>query len=137
MIETSSFYSPEDVSSAVRKKIEHLKGRGKGYDYVTLVPDGEPTLDAALADLITLLQDLNGWVAVITNSSLLWSADIRNSLFDADLISVKIDAVDPEVWRELNRPHPSLEIGSILRGIQRLSDELEGDLITETMLVSG
>ncbi|MBC7099682.1 radical SAM protein, partial [Candidatus Bipolaricaulota bacterium] len=43
-----AFYGPEEIVQAVRAKVGKLRGRGEQVDYLTFVPDGEPTLDANL-----------------------------------------------------------------------------------------
>ncbi len=133
--ELSSFYALQEVVSAVERRLRRLKEEGKDCDYITLVPDGEPTLDVQLGALVSALGKFSRKVAVITNSSLLWSPEVRRSLNGADLVSVKVDAIDDETWMKINRPHRSLDKNSILEGIRELSDEFDGDLITETMLV--
>jgi hypothetical protein len=37
----------------VRRRLELLASRGERVDYVTFVPDGEPTLDASLGREMT------------------------------------------------------------------------------------
>ena len=44
----SAFCEPEDLLGAVRRRITQAQERGERIDYVTFVPDGEPTLDANL-----------------------------------------------------------------------------------------
>ncbi|MDD4494027.1 MAG: hypothetical protein PHV32_06710 [Eubacteriales bacterium] len=39
------FYKPEDIYSEVKFKVDQLKESGKQPDYISFVPDGEPTLD--------------------------------------------------------------------------------------------
>jgi len=106
-------------------------------DYVTFVPDGEPTLDANLGVEVTGIRGLGARVAVITNSSLLWMEDVRRDLLEASLVSVKVDSVDPGEWRRINRPHPSLRLDSILEGLRLFAREYKGILYSETMLVDG
>ncbi|WP_460126274.1 radical SAM protein [Stetteria hydrogenophila] len=107
-------------------------------DYVTFVPDGEPTLDACLGvEIRGIKERVDVPVAVITNASLLYREDVRSDLSHADLVSVKVDAVSERVWRLVDRPHPSLSLPRILEGIQEFSSTFRGELISETMLVKG
>ncbi len=124
--------TPQKLLVEVSKALEQY---GK-VDYVTFVPDGEPTLDLNLGQEISLLKkELNVRIAVITNSSLLWIKDVRESLANSDLVSVKIDAATKHTWIKINRPHPKLDHHKILLGLRKLSQEYNGTLITETMLV--
>ncbi|MBN2102116.1 MAG: radical SAM protein [Candidatus Aenigmarchaeota archaeon] len=128
------FYEPDHILNEVRKKVVTAKGT---IDYLTFVPDGEPTLDVNLGHEIKLLKKLGIKVAVITNSSLMHSPDVREDLMEADLVSVKVDSTQEDVWKRINRPHGKLNINSILNGLLSFSGEYEGKLITETMLVKG
>ena len=40
-----AFYEPEKILTTVRKKIAEAKEKEETIDYLTFVPDGEPTLD--------------------------------------------------------------------------------------------
>jgi wyosine [tRNA(Phe)-imidazoG37] synthetase (radical SAM superfamily) len=139
MTETTprAFYPPEEILRSVAERLEALARRGEGVDWLTFVPDGEPTLDANLGATIDLLRPLGIPIAVITNSSLLWRAEVRAALLKADWLSVKVDATDPEVWRRINRPDPILQLDTILAGIARLAADYRGTLTSETMLVAG
>jgi wyosine [tRNA(Phe)-imidazoG37] synthetase (radical SAM superfamily) len=136
-IQRQPFYEPADIYSNVHKKIEELRDAGSDVDYLTLVPDGEPTLDKNLGIVIKLLKDLNIKIAVITNSSLLWNEDVRNELACADWVSVKIDSVIENTWREVNRPAGHLNLDIVLNGISEFACSYKGMLVTETMLVRG
>jgi wyosine [tRNA(Phe)-imidazoG37] synthetase (radical SAM superfamily) len=133
----SQMYMPLDVANAVRGTVEQIRCQGEPIDYLTFVPDGEPTLDIHLGDEIELLRDMGIKIAVITNASLLWQDNARRALAKADCVSLKVDAVWDDVWRKVNRPHSHLELSQILEGILKFVDTYRGKLMTETMLVSG
>jgi wyosine [tRNA(Phe)-imidazoG37] synthetase (radical SAM superfamily) len=117
--------------------LERLRGRGESVDYLSFVSNGEPTLDVNLGRTIELLKPLGIRIAVITNASLLWRADVREELAKADWVSVKVDTVHEDPWRTLNRPHPSLRLADLLDGIHAFVEMFKGTLETETMLVRG
>jgi len=136
-IQPQPFYQPEVIAEDVARHVAHVKSRGEDIDYLTFVPDGEPTLDVALGDTIRLLRPLGIDIAVITNGSLVWRADVREALGHADWVSVKVDAADPDTWRQINRPHPDLTYDTVCDGIARFANSYEGVLVSETMLVAG
>ncbi len=129
-VERKAFYEP----SQVIKEVEHVLDKEKP-DYVTFVPDGEPTLDENLGFEIKGIKELGTKIAVITNGSLLYRKDVRDDLMYADLVSVKVDTVDEKIYLRVNRPHGSLSLSKVLEGKLTFSHEYEGELITETMLV--
>jgi wyosine [tRNA(Phe)-imidazoG37] synthetase (radical SAM superfamily) len=106
-------------------------------DYLTFVPDGEPTLDVNLGHEIKLLKPLGIKISVITNSSLLWHEDVRENLMSADWVSLKVDSTREEVWRKIDRPHGTLRLDTILDGMLEFANVYAGELVTETMLVAG
>ena len=134
-VERRSFYDWREVA---REVVEFISRYGEVVDYVTFVPDGEPALDASIGRVIEVVKaEVGVRVAVLTNASLLWAEDVRADLSQADLVSVKVDAVDGGTWRRVNRPHPSLKLGEVLEGILDFSESYGGTLISETMLVHG
>jgi wyosine [tRNA(Phe)-imidazoG37] synthetase (radical SAM superfamily) len=132
-----AFYDPEAVFRDVKDRLAEAKKASERVDYLAFVPDGEPTLDANLGREISLLKALGTPVAVITNGSLLWLEDVRKDLALADWVSVKVDAVQEEVWRKIDRPHKSLMLTRVLDGIRAFAQDFVGRLVTETMLVRG
>ncbi len=130
-------YRPEEILRQVRMRLEAVRAHGEAVDYLTFVPDGEPTLDSRLGESIDALRELGLPIAVISNASLLWHADVRSALRRADWVSVKVDSVVPGVWERINRPHGVLRLADILGGIERFATEFGGRLVSETMLVAG
>lgn len=137
LTERRAFYKPEEIFMQVERRVEEAASRGERIDYITFVPDGEPTLDANLGREISLLKRIGIRVAVITNSSLLWRDDVRVDLMEADFVSLKVDAVSEGLWRIVNRPHKSLRLDDILEGALAFSEEFNGVIVTETMLLDG
>ena len=135
--ERRDFYDPAEIVQVTRKRVGELRDRGERINYLTFVPDGEPTLDLNLGRKISALKDLGIPIAVISNASLIGRADVREELSAADWVSLKVDAAREEVWKRVNRPHKSLSLEVIRKGILEFAREFEGTLVTETMLVSG
>jgi wyosine [tRNA(Phe)-imidazoG37] synthetase (radical SAM superfamily) len=131
------FYQPEEILREVEEKIQKVRILGESIDYLTFVPDGEPTLDINLGREIELLKPLGIRIAVITNASLIWRPDVREDLMKADWISLKVDSVDDKIWQRINRPHGALQLNTILSGMLEFARAYRGDLVTETMLVMG
>jgi len=133
--ERKEFYKPEEILKNVEKKIKDAKGKREPIDYLTFVPDGEPTLDLNLGKEIELLKPLGIRIAVISNASLIWQEDVRDDLCKADWVSLKIDAISEDIWRGVNRPHKFFQLDKIFRGIIEFSRTFKGKLATETMLI--
>ncbi|MHA1716958.1 MAG: radical SAM protein, partial [Promethearchaeota archaeon] len=128
------FYEPDVIINAVIESITRF-GETK-IDYATFVPDGEPTLDVNLGyEISEIKKRVKTKIAVITNSSLLYRKDVKDDLRDANLVSLKIDAISTKVFRLIDRPHPKLDHDRILKGIKEFTADFPGKIITETMLV--
>lgn len=136
-ITAQTFYRPEEIENDVTAKVKAALAAGEKIDYLTFVPDGEPTLDLHLGEAIDRLRPLGIKIAVITNASLIWREEVQRILNKADWVSLKIDSVDEATWKQINRPHESLQLPIILRGIESFAQQYQGKLATETMLVEG
>jgi len=137
LIKRKEFYSSGKIFKEISERVKQLKTTGEKIDYLSFVPDGEPTLDINLGKTINLLKSLGIKIAVITNSSLLWDENVRTDLMNADWVSLKIDTVDEEIWHKINRPNGKLKLQEILSGIKVFVSSFTGELVTETMLVKG
>lgn len=131
------FHAPASLGRGVARRVEEAGRQGERIDYLTFVPDGEPTLDSGLGEAIDSLRPLGKPIAVISNASLLWREDVRFDLCKADWVSVKVDAIEEASWRAVNRPHKSLRLDAILEGLLEFAAVFRGRLVTETMLVAG
>lgn len=131
------FSDPRQVARLVRDKVERTLEAGEAIDYLTFVPDGEPTLDLHLAKTIDLLRPLGIKIAVISNGSLIFQREVREALALADWVSLKVDAVRERTWHRINRPHGALLLEKIVAGMLAFRRDFQGRLATETMLVDG
>jgi wyosine [tRNA(Phe)-imidazoG37] synthetase (radical SAM superfamily) len=133
-VDRQEFY-PVDV---IVRELEHKLNSLNPIDfpdYITLVPDGEPTLDIHLGKLLIKLKTFGLPVAVITNSSLFDRKDVQDELMIADYVSMKVDTVNYVFWKKINKPHKDINFSSILQAIQKFSMSFTGKLVTESMLL--
>lgn len=134
--ERSTFYETDQIVNEVQDSVRRAGETGERIDYLTFVPDGEPTLDINLGREMELLKPLGIKIGIITNSSLVARPDVAEELMNADWVSVKVDAVREDTWRKVNRPHRSIDLDTMLDGLLRFADSYTGELVTETMLVA-
>ncbi|MBN2862310.1 MAG: radical SAM protein [Bacteroidales bacterium] len=136
-VNRQDFYKPEDLFNEVRMILGKIQNENEYPDYITIVPDGEPTLDINLGKLIMMLKTTGVPVAVITNGSLINFPDVKEDLMKADFLSIKADTFNIEKWRKINKPHKKLSLDAIIEGARLFSYEYTGKLVTETMLLKG
>jgi len=134
-LERRHFYGADYLVGLVKERVAQLQAEGEIIDHLSFVPDGEPTLDADLGETMDKLRPLGIKIAIITNASLIWREDVRETLKKADWVSLKVDSVDEKIWRRIDIPHRSLNLATILEGMLTFAKEYTGTLVTETMLV--
>ncbi len=136
-VDREKFYSVDEILEGVEEKVDNAVENGETIDYLTFVPDGEPTLDIDLGEEIDAVKELGYDIAVISNASLVWDEHVREELSRADWVSLKMDAVTPDTWKKINRPHKRLDLDEIMEGIYDFVDIFSGEMNTETMLITG
>lgn len=136
-LERREFYRVDQVLADVEKKVMECAQVEKEIEYLTLVPDGEPTLDINLGKLIGALKQFDIPIAVISNASLIDCPDVQEELLQADWVSLKLDSVDETTWKKINRPRHRLSLSRILEGMLTFQKKYHGELVTESMMVAG
>ncbi|MCD4751780.1 MAG: radical SAM protein [Anaerolineaceae bacterium] len=136
-IHRQAFYHLQEIVAAVKQKVEESQRIGQTIDYLSFVPDGEPTLDINLEAEIDALHQFGIPIAVICNATQINDPAVIQALNKADWVSLKVDSVIEPIWRKINRPHKKLNLKAILSGIHTFSQQYTGIFVTETMLVKG
>ncbi len=107
-------------------------------DYITFSGSGEPTLNSDLGYLIAEIKKTTSVpVAVLTNGTLLFQAEVRRDLLPADVVLPSLDAATPEAFHKLNQPHPDLVLQKIIAGLIQFRQEYPGNIWLEIFLVEG
>jgi len=105
----SEWAPPETVIEQLKSKL-YTKP-----DYITISGSGEPTLYSKVGKVIRKIKEItNIPVAVLTNGSLLWLPDVRNSLVAADLVLPSLDAGSDQLFRYVNRPYQDIHFNKML-----------------------
>ncbi|MCX5710740.1 MAG: radical SAM protein [Candidatus Omnitrophica bacterium] len=127
-----------DILAELKSWLKNNPKEAKELSYITLSGAGEPTLNSKLGELIAGLRKISrAKIAVITNSALLAHAQVRAELKGADLIVPSLDAVDPQVFAKIDRPHPEIKLEEVIEGLVALRKEFRGKFWLEVMLISG
>jgi wyosine [tRNA(Phe)-imidazoG37] synthetase (radical SAM superfamily) len=124
----------EDVLQQVKLK---LSGQTQP-DFITFSGSGEPTLHSRIGEIIRHIKKTTDIpVAVLTNGSLLWQPEVRESLLPADVVMPSLDAGDESLFRCVNRPHPSVSFDLMLAGLRSFREEYRGQYSLEVFLLRG
>lgn len=133
-IQRKEYIAADDIS----REIEEVLREGKRIDYITFSGSGEPTLNSEIRRMISRIKELTSIpLAILTNGTLLYRPRIREDLMEADLVIPSLDTVTQEIFEMVNRPHPSLKIEKVITGIDSFSQEFNGKVWLEIMVVKG
>lgn len=126
------FVGKEELETELKKALKRVKA-----DIVTFSGTGEPTLASNLMELIeTVKENTELPVAILTNSSLFNSSEVRKALKEFDLIVAKLDASNEETFKEVNRPLEGITFRDTLKGIKKIRKEFkEGRFALQSMFV--
>ena len=120
------------------KELKDVLKQGKKIDYITISGSGEPTLNTEIGRLIREIKKITSIpVAVLTNSSLFSDPVLRKQLLPSDLVIPSLDAASPDIFRKIDRPHPSIKIDEIIDGLIKFRKMYKGKIWLEVMLVKG
>jgi wyosine [tRNA(Phe)-imidazoG37] synthetase (radical SAM superfamily) len=135
------FFPPEEILDEIKEAVKPERGtEGSEHeiDFVTFVGEGEPTLCKSLGWLISKTKELADIpVAVDTNGSLLYRADVRNELLQADVVMPSLSAGTAETFRKINRPFRDIAFDAVVSGMEQFRRAYSGELWVEIMLVKG
>ncbi len=108
-------------------------------DYVTFGGSGEPTLHSGLGQLVGYLKSHypSKKVALLTNSTLFSSVQVRSEVLQCDLILPSLDAVSDEVFEKVNKPVSHINCKDMIDGLTALSKEFKGQIWLEVFIVPG
>ncbi len=121
-----------------KKELKEALAASPRLDYITFSGSGEPTLHKNLDKIIKAVKKIsrNRYpICVITNSSLLYRAKVRQELKEADLVIPSLDAFDLEIFQRINRPHPKIKFKKITEGLINFRREFKGQLWLEIMIL--
>lgn len=134
VVKRQSFVPPKEIIGEV---IQFLR-TGNRPDYITVSGSGEPTLHLDLEEIIQEVKKITSIpLTVITNSTLLSDPRVRGALKSVDVVLPSLDAVSPEAFARVNRPHPSLQVDRIISGLHQFREEFSGEICLEVLLVRG
>jgi wyosine [tRNA(Phe)-imidazoG37] synthetase (radical SAM superfamily) len=131
-VERREWVPLDDVLAQLRERLN------VSPDYITLSGSGEPTLYSRLDELIDRIRSLTDIpVAVLTNGSLLWQAEVRRQLMNAHLVIPSLDAGDNAMFNSVNRPDESICFENMLEGLSTFRKEYKGDYWLEVFFLAG
>jgi wyosine [tRNA(Phe)-imidazoG37] synthetase (radical SAM superfamily) len=118
--------------------IEELKKHlHEKVDVITLTANGEPTLYPYLDELIDEIDKIKGntQTLILTNSATLVDEKVFTSLLKLDQVKLSLDAVSPDIFKKIDRPHSTIKIDEVVSKVIEFSKVYKGKLFIEILFV--
>ena len=133
---TRAEYVPSE--EVIEELDSYLSGR-PDIDFITFAGSGEPTLNSGLGKVVGFVKDRfpSYPAALLTNGTLFHLAAVREEALPFDLVCPSLDAVTPEAFNRINRPHVGLDLPEIITGLTEFSRIFKGQLWIEVFIVPG
>lgn len=135
----SKLPSREEVRKALEKRLSDMRDNGPVPDVLTFAGNGEPTSHPDFAGIIedTLkLRDMyfpQAKVSVLSNSTFIHKPDVFDALNKVDNNILKLDTVNIDYIRKVDRPTGAYDVEKIIEGLKAF----KGKLIIQTMFMKG
>lgn len=129
----------EEVSTALQRKLQKMAEDYTLPDVLTFAGNGEPTCHPHFAEIIDdtiRLRDRycpKAKVSVLSNSTMIHRQTVHDALMRVDNNILKLDTVDADFIRQVDRPTGTYDLGRIISQMKRF----QGHLIIQTMFLHG
>lgn len=125
------------VQEVIEELGEWIKSSGEA-DCITLAGSGEPTLHSRFGEVIDFVRTSSSIpVVLLTNGSMLGSADVRAAASNANIVKVSLSAGDQDLFEYINRPHSEVTLKGLVDGIRIFRDGFVGELWLEVFVIWG
>ncbi|MDY4956451.1 MAG: radical SAM protein [Prevotella sp.] len=132
--------SRQQVAEALERQLRKMHDDNQHPDVLTFAGNGEPTshpdFPSIIDDTIRLRDELcpKAKVSVLSNSTFITKPAIREALMRVDNNILKLDTVNADYIRRVDRPtQPSYNVESIIENMKLF----EGHIIVQTMFMRG
>ena len=122
----------------VLAELERWKAAGGEADHITLAGSGEPTLHLHFGEVFRWVREASKLQSVLlTNGSLLYLPEVRESAALADKVKVTLSAWDEESFLRIHRPAKEVSFEQLIVGERAFREIYSGELLVEVFIVEG
>jgi wyosine [tRNA(Phe)-imidazoG37] synthetase (radical SAM superfamily) len=105
-------------------------------DMITFSGSGEPTLASNLGEILTYLKKVTDTpTLVLTNGTTLGNIEVRKHLNLAAQVSIKLDGINQEQIKRINRPVREVTAREIQENSSKFRQEYRGKISIQTMVL--
>ncbi len=135
-VDSTDDFTPAEV---ILHEVQESLKRFNDIDVVTITANGEPTLYPDLDKLCDGINAIKGnsKSLILSNGSTINDPKIQNILKKLDIVKLSLDCISKECFKKLDRHHKSIDIDSILRGMESFRAIYSGELVIEVLFVKG
>lgn len=137
--ETAEYVPTHDVISEIDRYLSSYQQQVscRKLDSITFSGAGEPTLHSGIGEIIGYLKKNYSQyqTAVITNGTLLHLESVRKGLYGADIVMTSFDAANDEIFQAINRPHPSMSVLNMKKGLLEFKKNYRGKIWVEIFII--
>ena len=129
---------PYIKASEILSQLSNTLKEGGQADVITIAGSGEPTLNSDLPALLEGIKKITEIpLVVLTNGSMLWDKNVRDSIMAADVAAPSLDAHNAEMFQKINRPHRSLDFEKMTGGLADFRAAFSGKIWLEIFVMEG
>ncbi len=134
-LERKEYVPPE----AVLAELANFLAGNPQLDYITFSGSGEPTLHSGIGKIIEYLKKNYPQykIALLTNGTLFHLPELREEIKPVDVVLPSLDAASEEVFRQINRPDPSLDLKTFINGLIEFRQIYTGKIWLEIFIIPG
>ena len=138
ILDVAEFAGDLPAVSAVVRDLALALQRPGPLDQITFSGNGEPTLHPEFGEIVAQVVSLRdkhrpqAKVALLSNSTGLVRAEVRDALQQIDRPILKLDAGTPETFQAINRPAAGVDFAEIVAHLESLSG-----IFLQTVLLDG
>lgn len=135
--ETINAYKQAYKPSEIICELETALKEHPNTDVITLTANGEPSLYPYLDELIEKIDKIkeDKQTLILTNSATLSDEKTYKSLLLLDQVKLSLDAVSPDVFEKIDRPHKDIDLSKLVQSVISFSHEFKGRLFIEVLFV--
>lgn len=129
----------EEVRQTLESKLQQMAAQGTLPDVLTFAGNGEPTAHPDFPDIINDTLTLRARycpaakVSVLSNATFVHRPDVREALLRVDNNIQKLDTVNADYIRRVDRPQGHYDVGQIVESLRAF----DGHVIVQTLFMKG
>ena len=131
--------TPDEVEKHLEQKLQEMQQEDQLPDVLTFAGNGEPTSHPHFAEIIDRTIRLRNQycpqakVSVLSNSTMIHRPEVHDALMRVDNNILKLDTVNPDYIKRIDRPCGAYDVQQIIRGMHAF----HGHIIIQTIFMQG